>query len=77
MARLWGLGFGCRVGAARLPRMAQEGALRLGPVRARLASCGNVCSASNTGVVAVQVGDDVGLLGRPAYWTDCLRERGT
>ena len=57
--------------------MSQADDLLLGPVRERLAGCGNVCPASHARVVRAQGGDDVGLLGGLAYWTDCSTERGT
>ncbi len=57
--------------------MSQAGELLLGPVREKLARCGNVCPASQAKVVRAEGGDDVGLRGGYAYWTDYSRERGT
>ncbi len=57
--------------------MSQAGELLLAPVRDKLASCGNGCPASQARVVRAEGGDDVGLRGGYAYWTDSLRQRGT
>jgi glucokinase len=54
--------------------MSQAGELLLGPVRAILAHCGAGCPASEARVVKAAGGDDVGLRGALAYWTDCSKE---
>ena len=50
--------------------MSQAGDLLLDPIRAMLEQCGATCSSSRAKVVRAEGGDDVGLKGAAAYWTD-------
>lgn len=53
--------------------VSQAGDLLLGPVRERLDAC-EFCSVSGSDVVVAQCGDDVGLYGGFALWTDSMTE---
>ena len=50
--------------------MSQAGALLLDPIRTMLIHCGASCPASRAEVVQARGGDDVGLRGAAAYWTE-------
>ena len=52
------------------------GDLLLDPIRDRLRRCPLGCSASAADVVLAQAGDDVGLLGAFAFWTDAMADEG-
>ena len=54
--------------------MSQAGDLLLDPVRAALRECREGCPVSSVKVVQAQGGDDVGLKGAAAYWSDSLEE---
>ncbi len=50
--------------------MSQAGDLLLDPVRQTLGACPTSCPASRASVVRAATGDDAGLKGAAAYWTD-------
>ena len=50
--------------------MSQAGDLLIGPVREMLARCDEACPASKARVVRAAGGDDVGLKGAAAFWSD-------
>ena len=52
------------------------GDLLLDPIRDRLRRCPLGCAASAADVVLAQAGDDVGLLGAFAFWTDAMADEG-
>ena len=56
--------------------VSRAGDLLLDPIRDRLRRCGLGCSASAADVVLAQAGDDVGLLGAFAFWTDSMADDG-
>ena len=50
--------------------MSQVGDLLLEPIRELLSSCGPTCPVPRTRIVGAAGGDDVGLRGSAAYWSD-------